>query len=174
MEGKEVVVCFGASLSILQASDYPDLLRQTRNTIPGLPAAFHLTSASRKINSESAFQSLNCGQGNMLVVTEEKQGRKITKRKKGKTGVITDVPRVRLSNLAYINQQKAKRPDVVEVLESVPEEVRCPICLERLRKPMKAKCGHILCEACWDQTLSHALECPLCRNHVRKKTLRTV
>lgn len=174
MEGKEVVVCFGASLSILQASNYTDLLRQTRNTIPGLPAAFSLTSDNRKINCESAFQRLNCAQGRMLVVREERPQMKLPKRKKGKTGLITDVPRFRLSNLAYINQQKTHHSDTVEVLESVPEESSCPICLGSLHGPMKAKCGHILCENCWDQTLAHALECPLCRSHVRKKTLRRV
>lgn len=172
MEPKEVVVCFGPSLSILQVSNYSDLLRQTRNTIPNLPISFEFSTENRKINSESAFQRINSTQGTMLTVIPH--ARKVNKPKRLKTGIIKDVPRVRLSNLAFINHEKTKNTDKIEVIDNTPDEMRCPICMEQLKRPMKAKCSHILCEICWDQTLARALECPLCRGHVRKKTLRSV
>ena len=169
---KEVVVCFGPSLSILQVSNYTDLLRQTRNTIPNLPISFEFSTETMKINSESGFQLINSSQGTLLTVIP--LPRKVNKRKMRKSGIIKDVPRVRLSNLAYINHEKTQNAEKIEVIDNTPEEMRCPICMEQLKRPMKAKCSHILCEVCWDETLARALECPLCRGHVRKKTLRSV
>ena len=34
-----------------------------------------------------------------------------------------------------------------------------------------AKCGHILCQKCWDQCLKQKLECPICKKRVRANTL---
>ena len=168
MDVKDVAVSFGSAVVMLQPSDYSDLLRQVRNSIPGLPPRIELHSDGFKINSDSAFNRLK----NSLITIKDSTKHTNRPKSKPKPGLITSVPRVRLSNLAYINQQKSLNANSEEVSEVVPEEMRCPVCMERLRKPMKAKCGHVLCEECWDQTLAHLLECPLCRAHVRKKTLR--
>ena len=41
-------------------------------------------------------------------------------------------------------------------------------------KPQNARCGHILCEACWKNCLKIKLECPLCKTKVREKHLVTI
>ena len=37
-----------------------------------------------------------------------------------------------------------------------------------------SKCNHILCNICWSKTLNEKLECPICRNKVRVKTLKRI
>ena len=61
------------------------------------------------------------------------------------------------------NQQQGKR-------------MECPICFENNKSNemiefASAKCGHILCQKCWDQCLKQKLECPICKKRVRANTL---
>ena len=60
--------------------------------------------------------------------------------------------------------------------KNIKEDFLCNVCYEIASKnPQKkysqSKCNHILCNLCWSKTLYEKLECPLCRNKVRVKTL---
>ena len=50
----------------------------------------------------------------------------------------------------------------------------CMICYEKGsdgRIMSSSKCGHIACHNCWEKWLQTKLECPMCKNKVRPKTL---
>uniref|UniRef100_A0A8C6S0T3 Uncharacterized protein n=1 Tax=Nannospalax galili TaxID=1026970 RepID=A0A8C6S0T3_NANGA len=55
------------------------------------------------------------------------------------------------------------------VLKNIQEEVTCPICLELLKEPVSADCGHTFCHACitlnYESTKDQEGEgsCPVCR-----------
>jgi len=53
-----------------------------------------------------------------------------------------------------------------KLLETLAEEVKCPICHEIMMKPMiTSACGHSFCHGCWNQFrgLTGATACPMCR-----------
>lgn len=70
-----------------------------------------------------------------------------------------------------IKHRKKRQRNTLET-EEIPKEEECSVCYLRFRLPMKAKCGHVLCKACWAKTLAQHLECPICRGRVRMKHLR--
>lgn len=48
----------------------------------------------------------------------------------------------------------------------------CVICYEREDKEfLVSKCGHVCCKECWEIRLRELLECPVCKDKVRLKTL---
>lgn len=51
-------------------------------------------------------------------------------------------------------------------------EGRCPICLGTFQRPYQSKCGHVCCYTCWKGWLERKLECPLCKEKTRMKTLQ--
>uniref|UniRef100_A0A8C0IW57 RING-type E3 ubiquitin transferase n=1 Tax=Chelonoidis abingdonii TaxID=106734 RepID=A0A8C0IW57_CHEAB len=60
-------------------------------------------------------------------------------------------------------------------VESLQEEVTCPICLEYFTEPVTLECGHNFCRACIGQCWegSHtAASCPQCRETVQRRNLR--
>jgi hypothetical protein len=68
-----------------------------------------------------------------------------------------------------------KAPMVVAapvIEESAQAHPKCPICLDALRQPFSANCGHVCCFLCWQKWLGQKLECPVCKEKVRVKHLR--
>eukprot|EP00440_Ansanella_granifera_P051923 gb/GFBE01056294.1/.p1 GENE.gb/GFBE01056294.1/~~gb/GFBE01056294.1/.p1 ORF type:complete len:266 (+),score=49.62 gb/GFBE01056294.1/:1-798(+) len=52
------------------------------------------------------------------------------------------------------------------------KEPRCIICHFAVVRPEVAVlCGHVACQGCWKKWLPEKLECPVCRNKVRRKNL---
>lgn len=50
--------------------------------------------------------------------------------------------------------------------------IMCNICYESDNKRfLVSKCGHISCEICWEIRLRDLMECPICKQKVRRKTL---
>jgi DEAD_2/Zinc finger, C3HC4 type (RING finger) len=48
----------------------------------------------------------------------------------------------------------------------------CVICYEQDYKDfLVSKCGHVCCKECWDIRLKELMECPVCKDKVRAKTL---
>ena len=47
----------------------------------------------------------------------------------------------------------------------------CVICYERDKQFSVSKCGHVCCQECWEIRLRELLECPVCKDKVRPKTL---
>jgi hypothetical protein len=60
-----------------------------------------------------------------------------------------------------------------EILEGRDKRSRimCNICYEADKKFLVSKCGHISCEDCWETRLKELMECPICKQKVRRKTL---
>lgn len=51
-------------------------------------------------------------------------------------------------------------------------KIMCNICYETDdRRFLVSKCGHISCEICWQHRLKELMECPVCKQKVRRKTL---
>jgi Helicase C-terminal domain/Zinc finger, C3HC4 type (RING finger) len=51
-------------------------------------------------------------------------------------------------------------------------KIMCNICYETEdRRFLVSKCGHISCEICWQHRLKDLMECPVCKQKVRRKTL---
>uniref|UniRef100_A0A8C4VW05 Uncharacterized protein n=1 Tax=Gopherus evgoodei TaxID=1825980 RepID=A0A8C4VW05_9SAUR len=62
-------------------------------------------------------------------------------------------------------------------VQGIQEETMCPICLEYLMDPVTMDCGHNFCQGCiinycdkWEEY--GPLECPVCRDRIRKGSLR--
>jgi hypothetical protein len=51
---------------------------------------------------------------------------------------------------------------------------KCPVCLDPPLEPCAARCGHVLCFACWEKQLAHKLECPVCKQKVRKSQVKRI
>ena len=169
----EVIVTHGDAMVILHVKDYADLTVQAARTLSSLPPVFSFTHkhplGETVIDSQPKFETVPRSQVAILAVTETAPSRL-------QHTPARCAPRVRLANLAYLKREKAKANAelIPDSTEAVPDEDRCPICMDRLRRPMKAKCGHICCLHCWERALERFLECPLCRGRVRLKTLRPV
>ena len=55
-------------------------------------------------------------------------------------------------------------------------KLKCPICFEIQKDNNEihfsvSRCGHIICNNCWEKCLNNKLECPICKKKVTKKTL---
>ena len=75
-----------------------------------------------------------------------------------------------LNNSNVINEDN-KCPKIMN--DATNSVLNCPICYESEGKQfLLSKCGHLLCQECWNCTLDIKLECPLCKAKVRHKTLR--
>ena len=67
--------------------------------------------------------------------------------------------------------------DEIERIEreaGVEKSYECVICYEKSSDKSKfkqAKCGHIACEECWQNSLGHKLECMMCKRRTRLKQL---
>ncbi|XP_006896346.1 PREDICTED: E3 ubiquitin-protein ligase TRIM31 [Elephantulus edwardii] len=62
-----------------------------------------------------------------------------------------------------------------ELINTLQEEVICPICIEILQDPVTIDCGHNFCMKCITQsgeTPDNLLKCPLCNKTVKRDTLR--
>uniref|UniRef100_A0A8C3HCP6 RING-type E3 ubiquitin transferase n=1 Tax=Chrysemys picta bellii TaxID=8478 RepID=A0A8C3HCP6_CHRPI len=60
-------------------------------------------------------------------------------------------------------------------VESLQEEVTCPVCLEYFTDPVSLECGHNFCRACISQCWEGsdtAASCPQCRETVQQRNLR--
>uniref|UniRef100_A0A8C0GWB5 RING-type E3 ubiquitin transferase n=1 Tax=Chelonoidis abingdonii TaxID=106734 RepID=A0A8C0GWB5_CHEAB len=60
-------------------------------------------------------------------------------------------------------------------MESLQEEVTCPVCLEYFTEPVSLECGHHFCQACISQCWEGsdtAASCPQCRETVQQRNLR--
>ncbi|XP_074827435.1 E3 ubiquitin-protein ligase TRIM39-like [Natator depressus] len=63
----------------------------------------------------------------------------------------------------------------VSPVESLQEEVTCPVCLEYFTDPVTLECGHNFCRACIAQCWEGpdtAASCPQCRETVQQRNLR--
>ena len=65
--------------------------------------------------------------------------------------------RIKKSQIMQANQGKTK--------------LMCNICYETEKSFLVSKCGHISCEQCWEIRLKDLMECPICKQKVRRKTL---
>lgn len=171
METLYVQVSYQGLSVPLQISDYEDLERQIRLGFVGLPREIRLVArgmyGEMQVDSQYTLQRLPRSAPVLITIREAFPRRTVTRNRAG------TVNRVRLANLAYLNRQR-EQTEQVPVEADVPVEELCPICMERWTQPMKAKCGHVCCLTCWQRALAQYLECPLCRSHVRLKTLRPV
>jgi hypothetical protein len=60
---------------------------------------------------------------------------------------------------------------VPEVIESVPVDDGCPVCLSsRARLFDRTPCGHFLCQGCSKRHFASSEACPMCRQQVRETT----
>lgn len=51
-------------------------------------------------------------------------------------------------------------------------KIMCNICYESdNHRFFASKCGHVSCEICWEIRLKELMECPICKQKVRRKTL---
>lgn len=81
--------------------------------------------------------------------------------------------------ITYIpNTEILRNPDNCIPLEAVMKgkdpraKIMCNICYESDNHRFYAsKCGHISCEICWEIRLKDLMECPICKQKVRRKTL---
>ncbi|GJJ78859.1 hypothetical protein EMPS_11218 [Entomortierella parvispora] len=63
-------------------------------------------------------------------------------------------------------------PDTFEgILLRMAEELKCPICLGTMDEPLSTGCNHIFCKECIYQALDRKGGCPLCKDHVTKRSL---
>ncbi|KAG0288886.1 BRCA1-associated RING domain protein 1 [Linnemannia gamsii] len=62
----------------------------------------------------------------------------------------------------------------VGILRRMAEEIKCPICLGTMERPMSTGCNHTFCHECILHALSRSDSCPLCKAHVHKRGLNRV
>lgn len=70
-----------------------------------------------------------------------------------------------------------KKDKLIDFIPNNVEKKRvndCPICFESEVNFMSSKCGHVICEGCWDKCLKEKLECPMCKAKVRVKCLTKI
>ncbi|KAF8945593.1 BRCA1-associated RING domain protein 1 [Haplosporangium gracile] len=66
-------------------------------------------------------------------------------------------------------------PDTtVGILRRMAEEIKCPICLGTMERPMSTGCNHTFCHDCILHALSRSDGCPLCKTHIHKRGLNRV
>ncbi|KAG0069942.1 hypothetical protein BGZ89_001785 [Linnemannia elongata] len=66
-------------------------------------------------------------------------------------------------------------PDTtVGILRRMAEEIKCPICLGTMERPVSTGCNHTFCHECILHALSRSDGCPLCKSHVHKRGLNRV
>lgn len=55
----------------------------------------------------------------------------------------------------------------------IKKNISCKICYDSnpTNEFLSSKCGHILCNGCWEKCLKRKLECPFCKKKVYKKNL---
>lgn len=166
----EAVVTYQGTAVPITAHSFADLEGQIQAAFPALQRTFRLIARSMygqvPLDSQFSFQRLPTGSPVHITVIES------VLRRTGNGTRTQGVARVRLANLAYLARNGTVRETEDMKVEEVPPEEMCPICMERWKRPMKAKCGHVCCLSCWERALAQYLECPLCRSHVRLKTLR--
>ena len=63
------------------------------------------------------------------------------------------------------SQQALELEDVIEFVEPLANELKCPLCLEFLKEPaITSCCGHHFCHGCIDRVITRNHVCPLCNN----------
>ena len=72
-------------------------------------------------------------------------------------------------NLVFESEEEDKS-------NSSKQRLECPVCFESKKenpsiKFSTSKCGHLLCNNCWEHCLKIKMECPLCKKKVRSNTL---
>ncbi|KAF9538920.1 hypothetical protein EC957_006033 [Mortierella hygrophila] len=66
-------------------------------------------------------------------------------------------------------------PDTtVGILRRMAEEIKCPICLGTMERPVSTGCNHTFCHECILHALSRSAGCPLCKSPVHKRGLNKV
>ncbi|KAG9067754.1 hypothetical protein KI688_011341 [Linnemannia hyalina] len=66
-------------------------------------------------------------------------------------------------------------PDTtVGILRRMAEEIKCPICLGTMERPVSTGCNHTFCHECILHALSRSAGCPLCKSPVHKRGLNRV
>lgn len=53
-------------------------------------------------------------------------------------------------------------------------ELKCPLCLNLLNKPMLLPCNHIFCDICIPRSTQFGTECPACKNQCADGDMRSV
>ena len=68
------------------------------------------------------------------------------------------------------SENQIKKSQILRTNEG-KTKLMCNICYETEKSFQVSKCGHISCEQCWDIRLKDLMECPICKQKVRRKTL---
>ena len=61
-----------------------------------------------------------------------------------------------------------EKEPVINFVKEVPDELKCPLCLDVLNVPTLTSCGHHFCNGCIQSVFSiagTAVECPVCRQN---------
>ncbi|KAG0277626.1 hypothetical protein BGZ95_005630 [Linnemannia exigua] len=74
----------------------------------------------------------------------------------------------------YHGEQEILPNTTIGILRRMAEEIRCPICLGTMERPMSTGCNHTFCHECILHALSRSDGCPLCKTHVHKRGLNRV
>ncbi|KAF9129334.1 Breast cancer 1, early onset [Mortierella sp. 14UC] len=71
-------------------------------------------------------------------------------------------------------EQEILPDSTVGILRRMAEEIKCPICLGTMERPMSTGCNHTFCHECILHALSRSDGCPLCKTHIHKRGLNKV
>lgn len=72
------------------------------------------------------------------------------------------------------NKDGEHSPGEKEKEKEPPRAGKCAVCLDAPQDPCVARCGHVLCQPCWEKQLSIKLECPVCKAKVRKSQVKRI
>lgn len=58
------------------------------------------------------------------------------------------------------------------LLETLRNEITCPICLDYFTRPVSLRCGHYFCKTCISKYEKNSLYCPQCRKYSKRSSKR--
>lgn len=64
-----------------------------------------------------------------------------------------------------VNQQTSNSTAMqqLEETDDLDMELKCPICLDEMKRPCSTPCGHNFCKGCLEEATRRKSECPVCR-----------